>query len=252
MNAGADAVIFDLEDAVAAPDKLRARDHLEREITRSLAGTALFVRINAQGTEWHAADLQAVARLAIDGVILPKAETGETVDDMRTTLGPDKAVIALVETARGIAALEEIAPVADCLAFGSVDFAADLGCGHTREALLFARSRIVMASRLAGKRAPIDGVTLAIKDPDAVEEDARYGAMLGFGGKLLIHPAQIEPAKRGLAPSHDDFIWASKILEKAGDGSARAVDGAMVDAPVLERARQIVRTRIRLLGGTTS
>ena len=106
-----------------------------------------------------------------------------------------------------------------------------------------------MAARLAGAAQPIDGVTLSIKDESTIEDDARYAAALGFGGKLLIHPAQVAPARRGLSPSADDVAWAERIVAGSADGAARAVDGIMVDAPVLARARHILRSRDRLSNG---
>lgn len=248
IAAGSDAVIIDLEDAVAPPAKAVARDGLLAGLAGISAGPALFVRINAVGTDWHGADLRMAARLPLAGIVLPKAESADAIDTIRRTAAFDVKIVALVETAKGIQAVDEIARSADWLAFGSVDFAADLGCRHSREALLLARNRLVLAARLANKPAPIDGVTLTINDPDTVEDDARYAATLGFTGKLLIHPSQIAPARRGLAPGDEEFSWASAVLARAGDGSARAIDGVMVDAPVLERARQIVRTRMRLLG----
>jgi citrate lyase subunit beta/citryl-CoA lyase len=246
VAAGADAVIIDLEDAVAPGSKDGARAGLvaaleQLPLSPSL-NTAILVRINASSTPWHAADLAAVASLPVAGVVVPKAESAAELQAIRGRLG-DKALIALVETARGIAAAEEIAAAADRVAFGSVDFAADLGCAHTRDALLFARSRLIMAARLAGAQQPIDGVTLSINDERSIEDDTRYGVELGFGGKLLIHPGQVPPARRGLAPTDQDIAWAERIVAGSTDGAARAVDGIMVDAPVVARAIKILQRR---------
>jgi citrate lyase subunit beta/citryl-CoA lyase len=246
---GADAVIIDLEDAVAAGDKAAARQGLVAAIAGLGPTVPLFIRINGIGTSWHADDLAVAAGAGVAGVVVPKAESAADLGSVRMQLSGDVVVIAIIESARGLAAAEEIAANADRIAFGSVDFAADLGCAHMRDALLLARSRIVLAARLAGKPAPIDGVTLSIGDGVEIESDARYGAALGFGGKLLIHPGQIAPARRGMAPSEQEAAWASRIVEIAADGAAKAVDGAMVDAPVLARARQILRSRDRLLNG---
>jgi len=128
---------------------------------------------------------------------------------------------------------------ADRITFGSIDFAADIGCDHTRDALLFARSQLVMAARVARQHAPIDGITRSIRDENKIETDARYGASLGLKAKLLIHPAQIAPAHRGLAPTQTEVAWADRILTANGDGGAVSLDGQMVDAPVIARARQI-------------
>ena len=138
-------------------------------------------------------------------------------------------------------AARRIAGAGARLAFGSIDFAADIGCAHVREALLSARSELVLASRLAGRAAPLDGVTTSINDPDLVRGDAAHAAMLGFGGKLLIHPAQVEPARAGFRPTPDELAWAERVLAAGRDGRATTVDGAMVDAPVRLRAEQVRR-----------
>jgi citrate lyase subunit beta/citryl-CoA lyase len=99
----------------------------------------------------------------------------------------------------------------------------------------------VLASRYAGIAPPIDGVTQEFNDPQVVEDDAAHGRAMGFGGKLLIHPKQIEPARRAFLPSPDEIAWAKRILEAAGSNTGvLTVDGRMVDAPVLKRARQIL------------
>jgi citrate lyase subunit beta/citryl-CoA lyase len=110
---------------------------------------------------------------------------------------------------------------------------------HVREAMLAARSEIVLASRLAGLPAPIDGVTTAIDDEEMIADDARYAAALGFGGKLCIHPRQIAAVRRGFAPAEADVAWAQRVLA-APEGGAVSVDGMMVDAPVRLRARNIL------------
>lgn len=247
VAAGADAVIIDLEDAVAPHNKPSARRGLADALAGLEAIVPIFVRINAIGTAWHAEDTAMVSALDIAGVVLPKAESAADIRSVRSGLGVQMQVIALVETARGLGAADEIAAHADRIAFGSVDFATDLGCAHVRDALLLARSRLVLAARLAERPAPIDGVTLSIKDEAKIEDDARYGAALGLRGKLLIHPNQITPARRGIAPTAQEVDWASRVVDGVADGAARAVDGAMVDAPVLARAQQILRSRDRLL-----
>lgn len=246
--AGADAIIVDLEDAVTPAAKDNARAALGAALSGLDRTVPIFIRINGVGTPWHAADLAMVASLPVDGIVLPKAESAAELQATRSQ-APGKTLIALVETAKGLSVAEDIAPASDRIAFGSVDFAADLGCAHVREALLFARSRLVMAARLAGAPQPIDGVTLSIKDESEVENDARYAVELGFGGKLLIHPAQIAPARRGFAPTEQDIAWAETIVAGSADGAARAIDGIMVDAPVLARAHHILKRRDLLSNG---
>ena len=161
-------------------------------------------------------------------------------------------MLALIESARGLAAARAVAAAGARLVFGSFDFAADLGCAHTRDALLLARLELVLASRLAGGAAPLDGVTTAIREPDAVRDDAAYAAALGFGGKLLIHPDQIEPAALGLRPSDAEIAWAGRVLAAGRAGGAATIDGAMVDAPLRLRAEQIERRAHRPTPGASA
>lgn len=247
--AGADAVIVDLEDAVAPDRKGEARAALSmaRE-TLAGAGCPVLVRVNAAATPWHAADMAAVLALPLAGVVLPKAESAAAVT--AAARGAGRPVVALVESARGLAAAREIAGAAARLAFGSIDYAADIGCAHSREALLGARAELVLASRLAGLAGPLDGVTAACGKAAAaeVEDDASYAAALGFGGKLLIHPVQIDPARAGFGPTPQELAWAERILAASPDGGAAALDGAMIDAPVRLRAEGIMR-RAATTGG---
>jgi citrate lyase subunit beta/citryl-CoA lyase len=236
--AGADAVIIDLEDAVAPDRKAEARDALSAAGGMiAQAPCPVMVRINAHGQSDHELDRRLAAGLPIAAVILPKAESAAIVSGLAAATSHQ--VLALIESVRGLAAARAIAEVSARLAFGSIDFAVDLGCAHEREALLAARSELAIASRLAGLAGPIDGVTTRVRDPDLVLSDATYAARLGFAGKLLIHPAQIAPAREGFRPSADDIAWAERILA-SGDGAV-ALDGAMVDAPVRARAEQIRR-----------
>lgn len=243
-GSGADAVIIDLEDAVPVEAKARARDALVGAAALlANARVPVFVRINAAGTEWHAADVACLAALAVAGVMLPKAEDAAGVERLAAALPARAELIALVETPQGIAAARALARVASRLAFGSIDFAAALGMAHSREALLSARSELVLASALGRLPAPIDGVTTALDDAAMIADDAAYAASLGFGGKLLIHPRQIAPTLSGFRPPDDEIRWAERVLaavdDEATDGAV-AVDGQMIDAPVRERARRII------------
>lgn len=250
LASGADAVIVDLEDAVAPHAKAGARRSLAGALREAPPGPAcVLLRVNASGTGWRDDDLAAAAALPIHGLVVPKAEDRSDIAAVKRSAAGRLPIVALIESAVGLRAVYDIAAEADRLAFGSVDFSSDLGCDHSREALLLARSEIVLASRLARLPAPLDGVTLTINDDEATRSDARYAASLGFGGKLLIHPAQIAPARRGLAPSESERTWAQRVIASAGDGSASAVDGAMVDAPVLARARAILKRFDAILSG---
>lgn len=231
-NSGADGVIIDLEDAVAPGDKDAARATL---LAASIPVNSI-VRINAAGTRWHDDDVQAVKKLAV-GVMLPKAETAEQLKGLRAALG-DCPIIALIESAPGLAAVREIARHADRLAFGYIDFSADLGCSMERDALVMARAEIVLASRLAHILPALEGVTPSFDDAALVEDDARYAASMGFSGKLCIHPKQIAPALAGFRPAQAEIDWAIKIAN-SGDGAV-SMDGMMVDAPVRLRAQRIL------------
>lgn len=152
-RSGTDAVILDLEDAVAADAKNVARTALRLDFT----DLPVIVRINAAGSAEHEADLAAVAMLRPAAIILPKAEDASVAKTLASTL--PCPVIALIESARGLALARQIAAVPGVarLAFGSVDFCADLGCAHRREVLTPARSELVLASRLAGIPRPSTG-----------------------------------------------------------------------------------------------
>lgn len=239
--AGPDAVIVDLEDAVAPEAKQPAREALAEGLSTMPAGMPVLLRINAAGTQWHEADLAAAARLPLAAVLLPKAESADDLRRVADRCGCP--VVALIETAAGLHRAVDIAGASARLAFGSIDFAADLAMGHTRQSLLAARSALVMAARLAGQPAPIDGVTTAIHDAERIADDCAHAVELGFSGKLLIHPAQIAPARRGFAPSQAEIDWAARVLAATASGAATRVDGAMVDAPVIRRAGQIMARR---------
>lgn len=236
---GADAAVIDLEDAVAPEAKAAARATL-RDARGEVAASAcpVLLRVNAEGEPGHAEDLALARDLRLAGVMLPKAEGPEAVARVAGASG--HPVLALVETARGVARARDTAAAAGRLALGAIDLAADLGCAETPEALLLARLELVLASRLGGLAGPIDGVTAALRDPALAEADARRAASLGFRGKLLIHPSQVAPARAGFAPSEAELAWADRVLGAGGSGAA-AVDGAMVDRPVRLRAEAIRR-----------
>ncbi len=243
IELGADVVIVDLEDSVTGERKGCARRALlEARRFFENARCPLVVRVNPANSHHFAADLEIVGSLPFQAIMLSKAEAAN--DASRLAQISRRPVIALIETARGLACARAISLAGARLAFGSIDFAADLGCTHTREALLLARSELVLASCLAEMPPPIDGITTSIKDAVLVEDETRHAISLGMGGKLLIHPAQIEPARSGLRPSPEQVKWAERVLE-AGTEGATAVDGAMVDVPVKLRAMQVLQRSAR-------
>tara|TARA_R110000751_G_scaffold307857_1_gene432823 strand:+ start:9133 stop:9924 length:792 start_codon:yes stop_codon:yes gene_type:complete len=234
-SCGADAVILDLEDAVAEADKDMARAALSCDFT----ALPVIVRINAVASRWHAADVEAVQDLSIAAVMLPKSESPDAVAAVVAAF-KGRPIIALIEAAKGLSKARAIAGMQGVvrLAFGSVDYCADLGCAHLREVLLPARSELVMASRLAGIAAPLDGVTVQLDDPMITHTDAEHARNLGMTGKLCIHPKQIGPVIKAFSPTAADIDWAERVLA-LGDG-AIAVKGEMVDEPVRIRARTIL------------
>ena len=232
----ADAVILDLEDAVPPEEKDRARTALSCAFTDK----PVMVRINGTATPWHKADVEALRNVPIAAVMLSKAEAPFEISDLWKALGCRVPVVALIESARGLANARTIAALEAVtrLSFGSIDFCADLGCAHQRDVLRPARFELVLASRLAGIAAPIDGVTPQIDDRAAIRDDTHHAKDLGMTGKLCIHPRQVSEIRRAFAPTETEIDWATRIL-RSGEGAV-SVDGEMVDEPVRIRARSIM------------
>ena len=237
----AHAVIVDLEDAVPPDDKVRARTALGEWLTSE---RGVLVRVNAADSEWFDDDVRACARPGVEGVVLPKAERAEDIRRIVDVCGP-LPVFPLIETASGLWNALAIAQAqrVQALLFGSLDFQADLGTAD--DELLYARSRLVLVSRVAGIAAPIDGVTQAIDDPELLRRDCHRSRQLGFRGKVCIHPCQIDVVNGCFAPSADEIAWAEEIVAAFGQsqGNAVLVGGRMVDRPVLLKAQAILDER---------
>lgn len=240
---GADVVVVDLEDAVAAERKPDARAAVADWLN---CGGRACVRVNDAAGTWHGDDLAALAGLpGLLAVLVPKAADPDLLTAVARITGVP--VIALVESAQGLARAREIAvaPGVARLAFGHLDYALDLGARPTWPAMLQARSELVLASRLAGLPGPVDGVTARLDDLDLVAADVRSAVELGMTGKLLIHPRQVTATRVAFAPDAEAVRWASRVIE-AADGAAVTgtaairIDGEMVDAPVITRARAIL------------
>jgi citrate lyase subunit beta/citryl-CoA lyase len=246
LGSGADAVIVDLEDAVAPGDKSTARDAIAGA---SQCAPSVFIRINGPDTEWFEDDLKLCGELRAFGVVVPKAETQDQIRHAGSRTGSGAVLLPLVETARGYANMAElcVTPGVQRLVFGSIDFQLDLGITGEREELLFFRSGMVLASTLAHIHAPVDGVTVDIENVERVKEDTLYAKRLGFGGKLCIHPKQINTVNQCFAPSPEEIAWAKRVVQAAGaaNGGAIQVDGKMIDRPVLVRAEQILASQRR-------
>lgn len=240
--AGADAVIVDLEDAVQPAEKTAAREAVLASLD---VARPVWVRVNGTDTAWFADDVAALtAHEGVAGIMLPKAEQGEQIEAVLARSHDALQVLPIVETARGIAGLTALCGALRVtrVAFGTLDFQVDLGIDGEREELDAFRSQIVLASRLAGLAAPVDGVSTVFDDAAAIEAEARRARRFGFGAKLCIHPKQIEPVHRAYAWSDAEREWAQRVLAAmdASGGAAVAVDGKMVDMPVILKARRVL------------
>lgn len=240
---GAEAIIFDLEDAVSEVEKASARDCVADHDVRSIH---CCVRINSVSTRWFESDLEMVQSGHFHSVMLPKCETKDEVAAVRAKLALSVRLITLIESALGLANLPQLlatdsgrCPI-DMLAFGSIDFALDVGCAHEWEPLQHARSQLVLASRTACLSAPLDGVTPDVSDEIRIESDARRASQFGFGGKLLIHPRQLAAARAGFMPTPESVDWARRVVATSASGNAAQLDGEMIDRPVLLRAQRIL------------
>jgi len=236
---GSGGVILDLEDAVASAEKEQARVHVDNWLTSGGGG---IVRINGLTTSWHDDDVAMLASHDC-AVMLPKAEHPGDVQALRAGLRREVAVVVLIETATGVLRAPEICAAAGVAraAFGSVDLAAQLGVDHQDHIPLDqARATIVLASASAGIASPLDGVTTDLLDAERLASAAARAARLGFTGKLCIHPGQIAAVHAAFGPTRDQAAWAERVLASAGRGDVTVVDGQMVDAPVVERARRVL------------
>jgi len=238
LGSGADAVIVDLEDAVPPEGKAAARAAVARWLAPQ---RPVLIRINGADTPWFAEDLALCAQAGVAGVMVPKAER---VADLQrvATVAAGGAVLQLIETAAGFENLRALAGAESVqrLVFGSIDFQLDLGI--LDDELTAFRSQLVLVSRIANLVAPVDGVCTAIDDTEQLQRDTTRARRLGFGAKLCIHPRQVETVNQGFVPSEAELAWARRVLAAAAQarGAAVALDGKMIDRPVILRAQAIV------------
>jgi citrate lyase subunit beta/citryl-CoA lyase len=240
---GADRVILDLEDAVSPSEKVEARRNLARAVIPR--DVPVYVRVNSALTPWFEDDLAVAATLAIRGILLPKADSAAHVERAAQAIPNEFAIVPIIETAIGFWNVLDVAraPRVERLVFGGLDFSLDTGMQDGDGAFDYVRSRIVIASRVAGIAPPIDYVTLAIDDQELLERHTARSRHFGFGGKLCIHPKQIPMTNDAFRPSDDEVAWARSVLREQAarpDDAVFAYRGELVDRPVLERARQIV------------
>lgn len=238
----ADAVIIDLEDAVAPERKSAARDAL---LSHPLDPERTIVRVNSWGSPYFADDIVALAHTRYRTVMVAKVESAEQVSGLERY-----SLVALVETAAGVVRAAEIAAEAHVVAlmWGAEDLVASLGGtssrsadGAYRDVARHARSTVLVAAAAAGKSA-IDAVHVDIADLAGLEAEATDAAAVGFAATACIHPSQVETIRRCYAPTEAEAQWARRVLEAAeGNRGVFTLDGRMVDAPIVRHARRVVR-----------
>ena len=236
-QAGADLVVLDLEDAVKPEDKAAARKAAIEAVATEWP-VPVAIRINGIGTEWHSLDLDAVARSKADFVVVPRAISAHLVHDVAETVA--RPVLAMIETASGVLAAAEIARECAGLIAGTNDLRADLRLplDATREPISASLQLIVLAARAAGIAA-FDGVFNGLDDPDGFVSEAEDGRRLGFDGKSLIHPNQIEPCHEAFAPSPAEVERARSLVD-AFHGGAERFGNEMIERMHVEAAERVL------------
>lgn len=247
LSSAADVVIVDLEDAVAMGAKPAARKALARFIAAT-PEARLYLRINSADSGEQAADLALCAEApGIIGLMIPKAESASA---LAAVAAIGKPLWPLIETPAGVLGLADLCRVdhVERLAFGALDYAAATGLAPQsaggRDMLDYARYQLLTHSCAAGLAPPLDSVFPDLHDEDGLKRSAERARDMGFGGMLCIHPAQTAAVRAAFRPSAHDIDWARRVIEGAQHHATGAfqVDGQMVDAPVLARARRILTT----------
>ncbi|MEO8936604.1 MAG: CoA ester lyase [Burkholderiaceae bacterium] len=245
MASGADIVVIDLEDAIAHDAKDRARMLLDSAWGEFDHEDRVVIRINDLDSLDLADDAALCASLRPAGVMVPKAESPVALAALHERLG-EIPLVPMIESAAGYAEVHAIARSNGTmrLAFGHIDFQADLGMvpGPEQNELAPARFGLVVASRAAGIPGPIDGVTLETSKASEIIQATRRGIRFGFTGKLCVHPDQIAPVHAAYAPSAEDAAWARRVVEAAetSHGAAIRIDGRMVDRAVILLAERVL------------
>ncbi|KGJ79403.1 citrate lyase beta chain [Cryobacterium roopkundense] len=245
IASAADVVIIDLEDAVAPEAKADALAAILQHLAPGPDTVHALVRVNAERSATLAAELAALRDLAarpghgLLGLVVPKAENPELLREISAKF-TGLALVALIESALGVQNAPELArvPGVTRLAFGAIDYALDIDAGPGDRVLDYARSAIVVASRAAGLEGPLDSPSVQIRDAGVVAESAALARQFGFGGKLCIHPAQLEPVAAAFRPTPAEVEWAHSVI--GATGGAAQVDGQMIDRPVMLRAERIL------------
>jgi citrate lyase subunit beta/citryl-CoA lyase len=257
LTLDADCVILDLEDAVAVAEKEATREQVVAALAtaRRPAG---YVRVNAYDTPFCYGDLKAVVHPGVDGVVLPKVESPaqlQSVDWLVAQLERERGlpqggidILPIIETGRGLAAVESIAAAGTRvrrLSFGAGDFTLDMGMRWTMDEceLDYARSRVVTASRAAGLEPPVDTVFIHLAETEALVRSAERAKTLGFQGKLCIHPGQIGCVNAVFSPTEEEVERARRYVAAFDEAESRGlasiqVDGYFIDYPIVELARR--------------
>lgn len=259
LSLDADAVILDLEDAVATAEKPSARTAVAAALNEPRRG-ALYARVNAIDTEFCFGDLLAVVRPGLDGVILPKVENAAALfaaDWLLLQLEREHGLearsvdlIPIIETGRGLAAIDVILAAgtrAKRVAFGAGDFTRDLDMVWSRSEveLGYARARIATTSRAAGLEPPLDTVWVDLADAAGLEASARTALALGYQGKMCIHPDQIAVVNRAFTPSPAEIEFSERVVAafaraEAEGSAAIQLDGKFIDYPIVYRAQRVL------------
>ena len=245
LRSGADAVVFDLEDSVPADAKAAARAAIGAAWPAlQAAAVPLVVRINTPEGEPGRDDLDWLSALGTPaGVMVPKVESAAVLERVGGRL-PQAAILPLIESAAGHAALPDIARAERVLRLvvGHIDFMADTGlqCSDDERELIPLRFAVAMATRLGALEPAVDGVTVGIDDDERLREDTRRALRFGFGAKLCIHPRQVAIVHEAMMPSAAELRWAERVIaaDAAARGAAVQLDGRMVDLPVVLQARR--------------
>jgi citrate lyase subunit beta/citryl-CoA lyase len=257
LTLDADAVILDLEDAVAIAEKPATRETVVAAYGEKRTGL-LYVRVNAADTEFCHGDFTAIVQPGLDGIILPKVESAatlQTIDWLLNNLERERALVSgaidlipIIETAKGLRDIDAIlgagTRVKHC-AFGAGDFTLDVNMRWSRDEseLAYARARVVTASRAAGIEAPLDTVWVDLQDEDGLEASTRLALGLGFQGKMCIHPNQIPVVNRVFTPTNAEIDFAGRVVaafaeaEKQGSAAIQ-LDGKFIDYPIVYRAQR--------------
>lgn len=270
LESGAGAVIFDLEDSVPLAVKAEARSSVASMIDGAAAsrqvpaGPAVTVRVNSAASGLLDGDLDVVVRSGLDAIFLPKAESVEEVRHVAAALErlevqrgmrPGSVeIVLMIESALGVYRCFDLvmaSPRVASVCIGSArdgDLQTDLGCSWSIEGieLLYARSKVLLEARAAGRTWPLDGVFSDLGDEEGLVRDSRLSARLGYVGRTVIHPKQIAPVRRAYAVPEAEVAYYRRVVsefevvEKTGAAAAITVDGKLVDYAMYQRAKRVL------------